>query len=106
MKLIFCKPHKSFWMGAAFSGYLRYRGVFIGKEQIDFTISYNEVYDFYDISMFEIVGNIGNPSAHINEAIAVLKNDGACIEVIGTTWRWEGEKQVYGKRIWINAIDE
>ena len=105
MKLIFCKPHKSFWMGAAFSGYLRYRGLFIGKEQIDFTISYNEVYDFYDISMFEIVGNIGNPSAHIDEAIAVLQSDDVEFTV-QTTWRWEGEKQVYGKRIWINAIDE
>jgi hypothetical protein len=105
MKLLFTKPHEtsgypSFWMGAALKGYLQYHNVFIGKEMVDFTISYNKCYNFYDISLFEIEKN-GQPSKHIDDSISVLQNDGNKIEVM-TTLRWEDKKRINGKRIWIN----
>ena len=113
MKLLFTAPHKcdsgdfpSFRMKDAFKGYLQYRNVFIGEHRTDFTISYNNVYGFYDISMFEIAENRDSPAGHIEQTIAVLKEDGAAVEVQGETWRWEGEERIRGKRIWIRAVKE
>jgi hypothetical protein len=110
MKLIFTRPHKdksgefsSFWIGSALKGYLQYRNIFIGNQPIDFDISYNDLYHFYDISLFEISGNIGCPGEHIEETIKILVDDGWNVN-ISSTWRWEGKKQIKGKRLWIKSI--
>jgi hypothetical protein len=89
-------------MSAAFKGYLQYRNVFIGDENKDFTISYNKVYKFYDIELFEIAGNRGDPAGHIEKAIAVLREDGAEVDV-KYTLRWEDGTKINGKRLWVEV---
>jgi hypothetical protein len=113
MKLVFTKPHlsskdsefPSFFMGNALRGYLEYRNVFIGKENVDFTINFNSFHGGYDISLFEIPAN-GNPSRHIDEAIAALKEDGTNVKQISYTWKWIDQKQIKGKRLWIEAVSD
>lgn len=109
MKLIFTHPRMregfpSFWLGAAFKGYLQYHDVFIGDEGIDFTIAWNPVYGFYDISLFEIPGNRSGRAEHIAAALSILRAE-ADVEQVLETWRWNGPVQIRGKRIWIKAVE-
>lgn len=110
MTLLFSKPRKhaggkvdSFWIGAAIKGYLQYRNIFIGTEMRDFTVTFNHCYDFYDIHMYAIAGNYGNPTKHINETISVLREDGVKVRVLDT-FRWDNGTRREGKRLWVEAI--
>ena len=109
MKLLFTKPKNwndittnkalmwahSWEMGNLLSSYLRYKEqIYIGKNNHDFKVNYNFVYDFYIIILYEIPGNLGNPKKHWNEVINFLKKDNIKFENKGHTWRWENHKQI------------
>ena len=66
----------------------------------------NTMYDFYDISLFHIVTDTRTYSDHIDKAMSALRDDGVAIEQIGSTWRWEGNKKIDGKRFWIKVVKE
>jgi len=104
--MIFTEPVKnspgfiSWHLGKLFKAYLNYHDVWIGEEQIDFTITYNEVHKFYDVSLFHIRGD-NEKAPHIEKAIRILKENGALIRHEESTWRWENRVKIKGKRFWI-----
>lgn len=93
-------------MGALFYAWLWFNRIDIGVEGIDFRIDYNEVHHFYDLELFHIPGNQGDPGGHIPRVIAFLEFQGYQLKTSDSTWRWEGlasgkKKKIPGTRLFI-----
>lgn len=94
------------WLGHLISTWFWFNGIFIGTHR-DFNVEYNNIYGFYDLSLFEILGN-GGPAriSHFEKVPEFLIERGYRIETM-PTYRWDnrdgklkGEK-ISGVRIWI-----
>ncbi len=84
--------------------WLAYNQIHVGTKGKDFRVSYNDFYHFYDIEMFELRGNT-NRDRHIYEVEDFFNNK--CYKTSKThTWRWEGDVNIPGQRIWVYARDE
>lgn len=105
-------PERSIAFREVFRQWLCYNDIWVGEK--DFSLDFNYVYNFYDLELFEILGN-GDPRKHFQKAIDFFKKEGYTIKV-DHTWRWEkvnssegcinNEKYIDGIRIWIYAKKE
>ncbi len=87
--------------------WLNYNNVYPKIDKDHFEISYNYVWHFYDISIFEcwIPGNGRNPREAIDTMTKYLESTNLKWFKNINTWRWEGKKIRPGARFWIYAED-
>lgn len=84
-----------------FSAWLYYNDIWIGNAHKDFTLEYNYIYHFYDLSLFEILGNGGEGrTKHFDQVVDFFKKEGYEVKY-QYTWRWENHVEIKGRRIWI-----
>lgn len=93
-------------MGDLLFEWLWMNNVYIGKKGTDFALDYNDFHNFYDLHLFEIPGNVGNPKGHWEKTIEFLENDGYEVKVSYDSWRNTPEGKIDGVRLWIKPIDE
>lgn len=97
------------FMADLLTAYFKYHGVFIGEGKNQIWVDYNDLYHFYDISLFELVGN-RDTTRHFQEAIKLLKYHGHTISYVTPSWRWEHQqdapsKNIKGIRFFVDAIN-
>ncbi|MFZ2992432.1 MAG: hypothetical protein WA061_01840 [Microgenomates group bacterium] len=109
MKLVLCKMKKDepeYWSieELLFAG-LNHDNVYLGTwhgERKEFSVSYNGVYDCYDVSLFPILGNSDQHSAHFDEFEDWLKNNEYSYKR-NNTWTWWNKIKYDGARFFIEA---
>lgn len=106
MKLLFTEPHTDSiismcYLSDLFEAYLGFHGIIIGEHKLDWTITYNDFYKFYDVCLFEIPDNNEGSADHIKETITFLRNAGLKIKVSLDFRHDDDGTRINGKRIWI-----
>jgi hypothetical protein len=94
------------YFGNLFLAWMRHNNIHIGHANLDFRITFNNFYKCYDIHLFALAGNVGNPEAHWDKVYKLLESEGYDIERTYDTWRsaYPGT-QVRGVRLWVKAKD-
>lgn len=110
MKLVFVKPKSDrmypFVHEHLFHG-LWTDGIYIGKrDQKEFDITWNSVYNFWNITLFPIPGNRGNPTQQYEKFEEWLKENKYKYKVWKNgSWKWENHVCIYGINFWVYPKD-
>lgn len=93
----------SIYLGEFICSCFYYKGIFLGQQRVDYRVSYNTFYHFYDLELFE--RDCGSPRKHWKEVLDFLNAEGYKYD-LNDTFRWKyvvgkGNIMIPGIRIWI-----
>jgi hypothetical protein len=98
-------------LGELVQAWFGFLNIYMGECRTDFEITYNDFYHFYDLQLYEIPGNFGDPQGHWDPVIAWLRGQGYDVTVTYDVWRWERDqgqepKMIRGVRLWIKPKEQ
>ena len=106
MKLTFVKPKENIYSCGPeellFYG-LWLEGIYIGeRKKKEFSIKWNNVYGFWNITLYPIQGNTGNPIAQYKEFENWLKENNYKHKIWkNSMYKWENNICIDGLNFWV-----
>ena len=93
MRLLFTEQEREgngfhdYHLGRLLRYYCEYHNIYIGEENLDFTIHWNNFHKVFIFSLMNIEGN-KNGSDHFEKVVELLSRDHK-VGFASTTWRWD-----------------